>query len=340
MNNQFLKCLACKKISPNNSIQCIFCKGVYSLLLVNYSHENKVKNIKDLYKYFLPFKLFKENNFKNCSLNQYSDNIWIKNEGENKSKSIKEKDIFIGLKAAEYFKYKKTCLVSGGSGIGVAKYFVDKYNVPLTLYSPLKTNQKLSNQIKIGKDYEDTFRYVIKHNPKDSFNITPGINPYSQEGAKTISWQLMSSEVIFDVIVVPCGNGSILWSLYKGFKEAFEQKLIKKIPALYSVELKNGPVKKALKTGKIEKNKSILGSKATSIDVKESFCIQKAIFAIKQSGGDVGFVTEKEIENVYKELHKKGITSLFTAAVSLAMAQKLRKKFSQKKICAVLTGSE
>ena len=208
------------------------------------------------------------------------------------------------------------------------------------LYSPMTAKAKVKNQKLIGESYEETFRLVVNSKKKDYFNITPGLNPYSQEGVKVISWQLIDSGIDFDVVVIPCGNESALWSIYKGFSEAKKNKLINKIPAIYGVELVNGPIGRSLETGKIEKNVSILNSSAGGIDVKESFCLQKAIKAISESEGGVETVTEEEIETAYKKLHADGLAVQFTSASVLAAAKKIEKKFPNHQICAVITAFE
>ncbi|KKQ24602.1 MAG: Threonine synthase [Candidatus Roizmanbacteria bacterium GW2011_GWC2_37_13] len=325
MTKQKLICIKCGRTNPKKSLNCISCKGFYSLLTVEYS-SNKLLNIKELYNNYLPYHLFKDNDFKNCSLTKFNKNIWLKNEGENESKSIKEKDIFVGLKVASYLGYKKTLCVSGGSGKNVVNFFQKQANFPLIkLYSPK------------GEDYEKTFKLALYNKNKNVWNITPGINPYSQEGSKTIAWQIIDSKIDFETILIPCGNGSSLWGIYKGFLEAKEQGFVKKVPKIFGVELKNGPIGKSLRSGKMEKNGKILNSKAHSIDVKESFSLQKAVMVIKLTAGGIINVSEKEINKAYKVLHKKKYLSNFTAAAALAGANKL-KRFN--KICCILTADE
>lgn len=232
--------------------------------------------------------------------------------------------MFIGLKVASYLGYIKTVCVSSGSGRNVVSFFSKKDRLPLLELYSLK-----------GKDYEETFRIALQN--KNAWNITPGINPYSQEGSKVIAWQLIDSRIDFEAIVVPCGNGSTLWGIYKGFVEAKKQGFIKKVPQIFGVELKNGPIGRSLKTNKIEKNNHVLNSRAHSIDVKESFCIQKAVTAIKQTNGRIVNVTENEIDKSYADLHAKNYISNYTAAASFAGSKKLI-KFN--KICCVLTADE
>jgi len=338
--SQHLKCLKCGKINKNKSIVCLSCGGAYSLLKVEYKYQKPILNLKHLYSYYLPFKLFKQTDFKNCSCNQFSKNIWIKNEGENESKSIKEKELIVGLKTAMYLKFKKAICVTSGSGIYAAFHLAKKFNQVLDIYSPNSKKKKYKNQILLGKDYEDTFRKVLKKLNSDSFNITPGINPYSQEGAKVISWQLISSKLDFDKVIIPCGNGSAIWGIYKGFAEAEKNNLIKKIPQLYGVELKNGPIGKSIKTGRKEKNKSVLDSKASAINAKESFCLEKAIIALKKTNGKMISVNEKEIEKAYYKLHRFNYNSCYSAAASLAGVIKLNSEPKKSKICCILTASE
>jgi threonine synthase len=325
MTKQKLICIKCGKTNEKKNINCVYCKVSYSLLSVSYVPK-KPSNLKQLYNSCLPFNLFKKTDFKDCSLKKFSQNIWLKNEGDNESKSIKEKDIFVGLKVASYLGYKKTLCVSGGSGKNVVKFFYKKNNFPL-----------IKLYFRKGKDYEENFKLALQNKYKDIWNVTPGINPYSQDGSKVIAWQLIDSNIDFEAIVIPCGNGSSLWGIYKGFLEAKKQGFVKKIPKMFGVELKNGPIGRSLKTGTIEKNKQLLNSKAHSIDVKESFCLQKALIAVKKSQGRIITVSEEEIAKSYLKLHKSNYKSCFSAAASLAGVMKL-KKF--KKICCILTADE
>ena len=340
MLNQIIICIKCGKKLGDSDLICKYCKQRYSFLTVKYFNKNHLKNVDEMYFYYLPFNLFKKTDFKKTSLKKFNNKIWIKDEGENKSKSIKEKELIVGLKTAIHLKFKTAMCISSGSGITVSNFLSHKYNFPIYTYSP-KTNKKsFENQKITGKDYEDTFKKVLSLKNKKFFNITPGINPYSQEGAKVISWQLIAEKTNFDKIVIPCGNGSTLWGLYKGYREAKKNNLVNKIPELYGVELTGGPIGKSMTSEKLIKNKSYKNSKAHGIDVKESFCLQKAIFALKQTKGSMISVSEKEIENAYSILHKKGFNPNYTAASSFAASLKLHKKFPNKKICCILTASE
>ena len=337
MFNQIITCIKCGKKLGYKDLICKYCKQSYSLLTVQYLNDDHPLSLDEMYIHYLPFNLFKKSDFKNCSLKKISRTIWLKNEGENESKSVKEKDIFTGLKVASYLGYKKATCVSGGSGINVIDFYSKKNLIPITLYSPESTSKHANNQILFGKDYEETFKLVLQSENKDVCNITPGINPYSQEGSKVIAWQIIESKIDFEGLIIPCGNGSTLWGIYKGFLEAKEQGFIERVPKIFGVELKNGPIGRSIKTGKIEKNYQIINSKAHSIDVKESFCLQKAIIATKQTNGSLINVSEKEIDSAYKFLHKKNYLSNYTAAASFAGARKLKKL---KNICCILTASE
>lgn len=331
-----LFCMKCNKKLESRQIICSVCNNVYSLVVLKYNVRKKLSTIEEMYRYFLPFQLFNHYDFKNCSLSKYGDGLWFKDEGLNKSKSIKEKDILIGLKSASYLGYKKTICVSGGSGIEVIGT-LSKNTMPVTLYSPTSTHTYVDNQVLMGGDYEETFRISLKMETDDSFNITPGINPYSQEGCKTISWQLIASKIKFDIIIVPCGNGSSLWGIYNGFKEAMIKGFINKLPKIFGVELAHGPIYHMLHTGKVKINKNTMNSKAVSIDVKESFCLQKAVYAIKDSKGDIVKVTEDNIVDAYNKLFLAQKKVSYTAATAFAAALKLKKEYPNSSMCCILT---
>src|SRR3989344_8670133 len=105
MIKQKLICIKCGRLNHKKNINCVYCDDFYSFLKVKYV-ATKLLNLKQLYKYYLPFKLFKKSDFNNCLLVKFNENIWLKDEGENKSKSIKEKELIVGLKTAIHLKFK------------------------------------------------------------------------------------------------------------------------------------------------------------------------------------------------------------------------------------------
>ena len=116
--------------------------------------------------------------------------------------------------------------------------------------------------------------------------------------------------------------------------------MINKIPIINGVELENGPIGKSYKTGLPEKNIAAKNSKATSIDVLESFCLQKVIIALKDTGGKMITLQEGDIEDAYKQLNKLGYSVCHSAAAGFAGTLKIQNKFGHSKICCVLTAKE
>ncbi len=336
--NQKLKCLECGITVPDSGVLCSHCRDVYSMVAVTYG-TGKAASVSGMYRNFLPFGLFSETDFTDCPVTETGKNLWVKNEGDNPSGSIKEKDLKTGLTCAGHLGFKQAVCVSGGSGIKAVAYLSNN-PIPVTLYSPHSTHVRVKNQILLGAQYEDTFRLAALDRSPGRYNITPGINPYSQEGCKVISWQIIKAGYGFDIIVIPSGNGSSLWGVFKGFKEAKEAGLVKNIPRIFAAELKNGPLSRSLKKGTKKANKKILSSAATSIDVLESFSIGKALIAVNESGGGSVTVSEAEIESAYRSLHHEGLKPSHTAAAGYAAAIRLKQNNPGKRICCILTARE
>jgi len=191
---------------------------------------------------------------------------------------------------------------------------------------------------------------------KGRYQATPEFNILTVEGAKTISFeiidQLNSSETFeqIDFIVVPMGSGSLLYSIWKGFKQAKEFKLVDakfKLPKIIGVQADGfDPITRSFDSGN-ELQKSEKGtnkkSVAGAIHVRNPTFGEKAIQSINESFGIAISVSEKEIISASKLLGKKeGIFAELSSATVIAAIEKLQNEnyFSKDaQILALITSS-
>ena len=158
------------------------------------------------------------------------------------------------------------------------------------------------------------------------WNCTPGINPIKEEGIKIIGFEIYEEIGVPDVIIVPCGNGTLLWGLYKAFKELVLLGLSNKLPKLVGVQIKNAaPLMIAWQK---QQDFAILydipDSVAEGIIAEESYSSPKVMVALKDTYGTIIEVTEAEIKTSLKEVVE--IESLIpepTSAVVFAAVKKL-----------------
>ena len=71
------------------------------------------------------------------------------------------------------------------------------------------------------------------------YNRSTGINPFTSEGKKTVSWEIVfGADEMPDVIFVPVGDGSIIGGVHKGFVDLKKLGWANRIPRLIGVQSK------------------------------------------------------------------------------------------------------
>ncbi|MHA1220526.1 MAG: pyridoxal-phosphate dependent enzyme, partial [Candidatus Heimdallarchaeota archaeon] len=144
------------------------------------------------------------------------------------------------------------CASDGNLGASLSAYCaaaqLNCYCVVPKNTSPEKRTQMLAygaDIVDYGNTIDDSLDLAKKMIEKGRYQATPEFNILTVEGAKTISFeiidQLNSSETFeqIDFIVVPMGSGSLLYSIWKGFKQAKEFKLVDakfKLPKIIGVQ--------------------------------------------------------------------------------------------------------
>ena len=174
----------------------------------------------------------------------------------------------------------------------------------------------------VGDDYEETYRYLVDYTLRDRniLNITTWFIDWKDEANKLISYelnkQLKNSEI--DYVIVPVWNWSLLFGVWKWFKELKDKWIIKRMPVIYGVQVINwSPFKKYEESGKyiLEKNE-IEDSKADGILARESYNFLKVKYLIDK-WEDIRFlyINEKDIMEWYNEFLKEWLLVEYTSAV-------------------------
>lgn len=233
--------------------------------------------------------------------------IFVKDESENPTGSIKDREVSAIFDVAITAGIKKVGVVSAGNGAKSAAYFAKKFGldcicvVPKSI--PAVKRDYLVNVLKVrlqyGEgDYETIFKQVVDEH--FFYNVTPGINPFASEGTKQIAFELIEDLTPISAVIVPVGNGTQLAGIWKGFKE---QKL-QNPPRMIGVEVSGcDPVYQAVSrnTDYYELD-DIPDTLATGIAARAAFTSPKAIAAIRESGGEIIRITEQELISAIKAL--------------------------------------
>jgi threonine synthase len=168
-------------------------------------------------------------------------------------------------------------------------------------------------------------------------------NPFFLHGTKTFAfevWEQMDWRAP-DTLVLPIGHGTLFLGAYIGFKELKTAGMIKRIPKMVGIQSAScAPLYQAFKKGwretrPIEKEETI----AEGIAIADPVRGRQILEAIRETGGEVLAVTEKEIKVALKEMGRKGHFIEPTSSATIAGLKKyLRKKRQNETVVSTLTG--
>jgi threonine synthase len=353
-----LQCIKCGKEFPLNGkiLTCPNHNKYYNYLEIKYDY-NKIKKFpldgKSPYKYLplLPINKIKvtlgegQNPLIQICVKNGA-NIFVKNEFQNPTGSFKDKGYMIMINKALEMGIKSLFVVSDGNAAISASAYSNKAKIKCKCFCPENTTSGKLNLIKIyggilekiKGSYEDVYKKCIDY---EGWNCTSGFNPFHEEGDKITAFEIWEEIGVPDKIIVPCGNGSQLFGIWKGFSELKEIGKISKIPQMIGVQITGAsPLKTSLKNNSdyyIEKNpeKSI----AEAIVASESYSSPKAIKALLDSGGFIVTVNDTElIESLNKMIKNESLLVEPSSAAVFSALEKIHITNGENLVC-ILTGS-
>jgi len=282
-------------------------------------------------------------------------NLYFKDETQNPTNSFKDRAAALLISHARCWDYEKVvCASNGNQGASIAAYCslegIECMNIiPKEIDAGKKAQMIAYNsELKIeGDTVDDAIDYIRKNkNFENYYQCTPELNPLTLEAQKTIAYEIINQIDTPNWIVIPMGSGELLVSLWKGFNELKQTKIIKDIPKLIGVQSESSApiVKEFFKESTIEMDeKKVFKSMALGILVKRPIYKDLAIKYIKESDGTVIAVPEDLILSSVEELiRSEGIFAEPSSALTLAAVQLLDKKLlfeSKDNIVCLITGS-
>jgi threonine synthase len=223
---------------------------------------------------------------------------------------------------------------SGNAGASLAAYS-SKANITADIYVPSYTSiGKLTqvtlygaNLIKVPGTREDTTRAALEAAEKGKFYASHNWSPFFEHGVKTFVYEIWEQlgMVMPDVIVVPCGNGSLVTSAYLAAQELVSAKLANHLPRLVAVQSENcAPLATAWKLGMdkpvaIDKKETAAEGISSLMPIKGS----QVLHAVRETDGIFVTVSDDEIWDALYKMAKLGVFIEPTSAVAPAAFEKL-----------------
>ena len=256
--------------------------------------------------------------------------LLIKYEASNPTGSFKDRGSSLEItKALEFGKQKVALASTGNMGASVAAYAAYaglecKVFIPDIVVKEKLTQIKAygAKTIMVDGDYSvamaEAEDFVIS-NP-DSF--LTGDYPWRSEGTKTLGFEIADQLYwrIPDYVVVPVGNGTLIWSVFEAFRELVRVGITDRIPRIIGVQVENcAPVVHAWENelGEIIPVKDPQ-TVAQAIACGDPIDGLAALSAIRESGGEAVRVSDKEALSARDILASNGIFVEPSGAVAYA----------------------
>ena len=281
--------------------------------------------------------------------------LYFKDETQNPTNSFKDRAAALLTSHARSWGFEKIiCASNGNQGASLAAYTsvegMNCLNIIPRIIDVGKKAQMIAYNSElevIGETVDESIVDMLKRNNiKDFYQGTPDLNPLTLEAQKTIAYEIVKQVKDPGWILIPMGSGELLVSLWKGFHELQQAKIIHQIPKLVGIQSqKLSPiVDQYLRKEKNNfNNQTLSNSLALGILVKKPIYKDLAIKSIKESEGTVVTIPEDKILNsIDKLIRYEGIFAEPASALTVAAIETLnREKIFEinDEIVCIITGS-
>jgi len=366
-----LVCVHCGAEYPPDAIvyNCEKCGHLlavkYDLDEITISHEELLKRPISVWRYkeFLPVKIapvtLQEGGTPLYHLEKIGaelglDNLYAKHEGMNPSGSFKDRGMTLGVSMAKQLgKNIVACASTGNTSASMAVYAA-KAGMPAIVLLPAghvalgKVAQALmhgAKVISIRGNFDRALEMVHELCITHGIYLLNSINPYRLEGQKTIGFEVVDQlGCVPDRIVLPVGNAGNISAVYKGLCEWRDVGYIDTLPKMTAIQAAGAcPVVSAIKGHLpeviVEQNPETI---ASAIRIGAPVNAEKALRAIRETGGTAESVTDEEILAMQRDLARyEGIGVEPASAASVAGIRKMAELGlldRDEKIVCVVTG--
>jgi threonine synthase len=262
--------------------------------------------------------------------------LYAKHEGMNPTGSFKDRGMTVGVSMAlQLGKTTVACASTGNTSASLAAYAA-RAGIPAVVLLPAgkvalgKVAQALmhgAKVISVRGNFDRALEMVQELCTSHGLYLLNSINPYRLEGQKTIGFETIDQlSGVPDRMVLPVGNAGNISAVYKGLLELNALGLIDRLPMMTGIQAAgSSPIVRAIREGLFdvipeERPETV----ATAIRIGAPVNGEKALSAIRKTGGTAAAVTDDEILAMQRDLaRKEGIGVEPASAASVAGVRKL-----------------
>jgi len=262
--------------------------------------------------------------------------LYAKHEGMNPSGSFKDRGMTIGVSMALQLGRKSVACASTGNTSASLAVYAAKAGIPAIVLLPAgkvavgKIAQALmhgAKVISIRGNFDRALEMVHELCLTHGLYLLNSMNPYRLEGQKTIGFETLDQlGEVPDRFVLPVGNAGNISAVHKGLLELRDLGLIDRMPMMTGIQAAgSAPVVRAIH----ENLPSVIPEEhpetvATAIRIGAPVNAEKALTAIRMTGGLAESVTDDEILRMQRDLARREWIGVEPAsAASVAGIRKL-----------------
>ncbi len=280
--------------------------------------------------------------------------LYAKHEGMNPSGSFKDRGMTVGVSMALQLGKKSVACASTGNTSASLAVYAAKAGIPAVVLLPAgkvavgKVAQALmhgAKVISIRGNFDRALEMVHDLCLSHGLYLLNSINPYRLEGQKTIGFEAVDQlGDVPDRFVLPVGNAGNISAVHKGLMELKELGFIDRLPMMTGIQaLGSSPIVRAIRENLPEVVPELHPETvATAIRIGAPVNAEKALTAIRSTGGLAESVTDEEILRMQRDLaRKEGIGVEPASAASVAGIRKLAESGMidrDERIVCVVTG--
>ena len=264
------------------------------------------------------------------------ENLWIKNDGQNPSGSLKDRASFLVVAEANRLGEPSIVTASTGNAASALAAVCAAAGRQAIIFVPAKAPRaKLVQMLRHGArvipingTYDDAFRLSLDYTAKyGGLNRNTAYHPLTIEGKKTVGLEICRQNgwKAPDAVIVPVGDGVIIAGVSKAFGDLQSAGVISRVPRLIAVQAESSDaIHRFVTTGLYSDARNPV-TIADSISVSVPSNARLARIAIMDSGGCSLTVTDQEILEGQRLLAEKaGIFAEPAASATAAALSKLR----------------
>ena len=277
----------------------------------------------------------------------------VKHEGYNPTGSFKDRGMTVGVTQAVRVKARAVaCASTGNTSASLASYAA-LAGIPALVFVPSgqlaagKLAQTLAYRARtllVRGDFDACMALAREAGEKLGVYLVNSVNPFRLEGQKTIVFEVLEQLGWEppDWIVLPAGNLGNTSAFGAALLQARDAGLIARIPRLAAVQAEGAnPFARGFRESFARQHRVKAETLATAIKIGDPASWNRAVRAIRESGGVVTDVTDAEILEAKAAVDASGIGCEPASAASVAGARKLAREGvirPGERVVAVLTG--